>query len=71
MRPSSETTVTVMLERAAAKILVPPPRGIRRLWPDVALTMNQRQRGSSASALSRSILRRSSLLKPNSPRPFT
>ena len=32
--PRSEATVTVMLERAAAKILVPPPRGIRRLWPD-------------------------------------
>jgi diacylglycerol kinase (ATP) len=30
-------TVTVVLERTAAKILVPPPRGIRRLWPDVRL----------------------------------
>jgi hypothetical protein len=30
--PSGTATVTVQLERAAAKILVPPPRGIRRLW---------------------------------------
>lgn len=29
-----EATVTVMLERTAAKVLVPPPRGIRRLWSD-------------------------------------
>jgi diacylglycerol kinase family enzyme len=27
-------TVTVELERTAAKILVPPPRGINRLWPN-------------------------------------
>jgi len=27
-------TVTVELERVAAKVLVPPPRGIHRLWPD-------------------------------------
>jgi diacylglycerol kinase family enzyme len=33
--PKDEATVTVLLERAAAKILVPPPRGIRRLWPDM------------------------------------
>jgi diacylglycerol kinase family enzyme len=33
--PDRETTVTVALERAAAKVLVPPPRGIRRLWPGV------------------------------------
>ena len=32
--PKLETVVTVALERAAAKILVPPPRGIRRLWSD-------------------------------------
>ena len=32
--PKQETVVTVALERAAAKILVPPPRGIRRLWSD-------------------------------------
>ena len=32
--PEQETVVTVALERAAAKILVPPPRGIRRLWSD-------------------------------------
>ena len=32
--PDGEAGVTVMLERMAAKILVPPPRGIRRLWPD-------------------------------------
>ena len=33
--PDGEATVTVMLERAAAKIMVPPPRGIPRLWPGV------------------------------------
>ncbi|MBX9776044.1 MAG: NAD(+)/NADH kinase [Xanthobacteraceae bacterium] len=32
--PKGETTVTIALERAAARILVPPPRGIRKLWPD-------------------------------------
>jgi diacylglycerol kinase (ATP) len=32
--PKHETTVTIALERAAAKILVPPPRGIRKLWSD-------------------------------------
>jgi diacylglycerol kinase (ATP) len=32
--PDGEAIVTVSLERAAAKILVPPPRGIRRLWPN-------------------------------------
>src|SRR5258705_4802908 len=30
--PDGETAVSVTLERAAVKILVPPPRGIRRLW---------------------------------------
>jgi diacylglycerol kinase family enzyme len=30
--PDRETTMTVSLERAAARVLVPPPRGIRRLW---------------------------------------
>jgi diacylglycerol kinase family enzyme len=30
--PKGTATVAVQLERAAAKILVPPPRGIRRLW---------------------------------------
>ena len=33
--PDGDATVTVMLERTAAKIMVPPPRGIRRLWPNV------------------------------------
>jgi diacylglycerol kinase (ATP) len=33
--PDSAATVTVMLESAAAKIMVPPPRGIPRLWPGV------------------------------------
>jgi diacylglycerol kinase family enzyme len=33
--PDSETVVTVTLERASARILVPPPRGLRRLWPEV------------------------------------
>jgi diacylglycerol kinase (ATP) len=32
--PKHEATVTVSLERAAVKVLVPPPRGIRRLWSD-------------------------------------
>jgi len=31
--PKRPATVTVSLERTAAKILVPPPRGIHRLWP--------------------------------------
>ena len=35
--PDRAETVTIVLERTAAKILVPPPRGIRRLWPDVRL----------------------------------
>jgi diacylglycerol kinase (ATP) len=34
--PDQPATVRVMLERTAVKVLVPPPRGIRRLWPDVA-----------------------------------
>ncbi|HZO47152.1 MAG TPA: diacylglycerol kinase family protein [Xanthobacteraceae bacterium] len=33
--PAEPTTISVMLERTAVKVLVPPPRGIRRLWPDV------------------------------------
>ena len=33
-RPDGDATVTVWLERVAAKILVPPPRGLRRLWSD-------------------------------------
>jgi diacylglycerol kinase (ATP) len=32
--PKQETKVTVALERAAARILVPPPRGLRKLWQD-------------------------------------
>jgi hypothetical protein len=69
--PDSETTITVSLERTSARILVPPPRGMRRLWPEMERQMNQRQCGSRANALSRSILRKSSLLKPNSPKPCT
>jgi diacylglycerol kinase (ATP) len=69
--PDSETTITVALERTSARILVPPPRGMRRLWPEMERQMNQRQCGSRANALSRSILRKSSLLKPNSPKPCT
>jgi diacylglycerol kinase (ATP) len=30
--PNEPATVTVMLERQAVKVLVPPPRGIGRLW---------------------------------------
>ena len=33
--PDEATTVTIALERASARVLVPPPRGIRKLWPDV------------------------------------
>jgi hypothetical protein len=33
--PAEPTTVSVMLERTAVKVLVPPPRGLSRLWPDV------------------------------------
>ena len=32
--PKQATKVTIALERAAAKILVPPPRGLSKLWPD-------------------------------------
>jgi diacylglycerol kinase (ATP) len=32
--PSEAATVTIALERASAKVLVPPPRGISKLWPD-------------------------------------
>jgi diacylglycerol kinase (ATP) len=32
--PKSETTVTIMLATTSAKILVPPPRGLRKLWQD-------------------------------------
>lgn len=32
--PGKTLTVTISVERTAAKILVPPPRGIRRLWSD-------------------------------------
>jgi diacylglycerol kinase (ATP) len=34
--PAEPATVSVMLERTAVKVLVPPPRGLSRLWPDVA-----------------------------------
>jgi diacylglycerol kinase (ATP) len=33
--PDEVATVTIALERASAKVLVPPPRGLRKLWPDV------------------------------------
>jgi diacylglycerol kinase (ATP) len=32
--PKQEAKVTIALERNAAKILVPPPRGLSKLWPD-------------------------------------
>jgi diacylglycerol kinase (ATP) len=32
--PDGEATVTVMLATTTAKILVPPPRGLRKLWQD-------------------------------------
>lgn len=32
--PTSEATVTIMLATTTAKILVPPPRGLRKLWQD-------------------------------------
>ena len=32
--PDDETIVTVMLANSTAKILVPPPRGLRKLWQD-------------------------------------
>ena len=32
--PDETATVTIALEGRGARILVPPPRGIRRLWPD-------------------------------------
>jgi diacylglycerol kinase (ATP) len=32
--PDGEATVTVMLANSTAKILVPPPRGLRKLWQD-------------------------------------
>ena len=70
--PDAAATVTVMLEQRGRE-----NHGAAAARHSAAVAgraLNgapHRQRGSSASALSRSILRRSSLLKPNSPSPFT
>jgi diacylglycerol kinase (ATP) len=32
--PKGETTITVMLAASTARILVPPPRGLQKLWQD-------------------------------------